>query len=189
MITTLLRPFSYLTIRHETGLPQWINWWVPAAFAGAVVSTAWLLQASVDVTSSNGLIAKLLAFVQNLPGFYIAALAAIATFANPDMLKLMPGVPPTIRVMYHGQLTTVELTRRRFLTSMFAFLTASSIGVTLLSIAALALAEPVKAAVVPQMHGPIKAIFCFVHLTFVGQMVTVTLWGLFYLGERIHTPD
>jgi hypothetical protein len=105
------------------------------------------------------------------------------------MDKLMPGNPPTIVVTYNGAKTTVSLTRRRFLCSLFAFLTASSLALTLFSIFALAFARPIAAVIPAGAHDAFKALFSFVYLAAIAQMTSVTLWGIYYLGERIHTPD
>lgn len=185
----LFRPYAYLTIRHESFLPQWINWIIPALLATLVVCLVLLLGVNVDVFGGSGLVSKFLGFLQSMPGFYIAALAAIATFNNADMLKVMPGTPPEMKISYNNAVQVVRLTRRRFLSSMFAFLTVSSISLTLISIAALSLAEPIKSITPPVAWSGFKLVFGFTYLLLVAQLIMVTLWGLFYLGERIHTPD
>lgn len=189
MFIELTRPFSYLSIRHESSLPTAVNWWLPALCSFGVVSLVWGFGFNVDVFGSNGLMSRILSFVQSLPGFYIAALAAISTFNNPDMDKLMPGKAPTMEVHYNGSLSTVKVTRRRFLSSMFAFLTASSLMLTLLAIATTALAEPVKVALPLAAHIFFKTGLMFSYLLLFFQLTTVTFWGLYYLGERLYTPD
>jgi hypothetical protein len=189
MLADLLKPFAFLGIRHPTRAPIFVCWVLPF-FVSILFSLAALaLGLNVDVFGANGMISRVLGFVQNLPGFYVAALAAIATFSNEDMNKYMPGVPPTMKVLHNGKPTTVGLTRRRFLSSMFAYLTALCICLTLASIAALAVADPLKQLLAVNTYLPIKVLFSLIFLTFLLQMICVTMWGLFYLGERIHTPD
>lgn len=188
MLVQILRPFSYLAIRHASRLPFYVNWVVPFIVAIFLVSLfSWGVRA--DFFSGNGLLSKLLGFLQSLPGFYIAALAAISTFNNPDMLKPMPGDTPTMKVLYGGGLEVVRLTRRRFLSAMFAYLTALSIFLTLAAIFGLGIAQPIKDLLPATVHEIVRFLAGSVFFLFVGQMVCVTLWGLFYLGERIHTPD
>lgn len=189
MLTDLLRPFSFLTITHPTKKPIFVNWVVPAIAAAIVVSGMVSIGISIDVFGSNGLLSRLLGFIQSLPGFYIAALAAIATFNNRDMLKLMPGVPPIGTVNYNGFPERVPMSRRRFLSSMFAYLTALSICLTLGAVVMLALADPVKSLLPQEAHPWIKAGVFFLFIGFVFQMVAVTLWGLYYLGDKLHTLD
>lgn len=189
MLVQILRPFSYLAIRHNSRLPLYVNWAIPALLSGfAVVGLSWL-GLRVDFFGQIGLFSKLLGFLQSLPGFYIAALAAISTFNNPDMLKLMPGEAPTMKIIYGGGLEVVKLTRRRFLSAMFAYLTALSIFLTLAVMLGLTVAQPFKDLLPLHFWEAARFIFGFAFLLFVAQLVCVTLWGLFYLGERIHTPD
>lgn len=189
MLLELLRPFSYLTIRHRSMMPYWVNFFLPTVAATVAVALVWLLDLRVDVFGANGLVSKMQSFVQGLPGFYIAALAAIATFNNPDMDKAMPGESPTMFVTYNGARTKVKVTRRRFLSVMFAYLTACSLMLTLISVATVSLADPLTSVLPKQVFGTAKVLFCTAYLTCVAQLVFVTLWGLFYLGERIHTPN
>lgn len=189
MLLELLQPFSFLTIKHESGNPRTVNWIAPLVIAAVILGIGASAENPIDVFGVNGMLSRLLGFAQSLPGFYIAALAAIATFNNRDMLKLMPGVPPEGTIYYGGHKQRVKMTRRRFLSSMFAYLTALSIGLTLLAIALLTIAEPVK-SLLPVTWLPFaKAGVTYFFMVFLCQMVTITLWGLYYLGDRLHTPD
>jgi hypothetical protein len=189
MLGDLIRPFAYVTLKHPSNTPKLVNWTVPVGISLLAAVTVWWSGAYIDMLGPNGVVSRVLGFVQNLAGFYVAALAAIATFSSSDMDKLMPGEPPTMKVRYHGHLQTVKVTRRRFLSVMFAYLTALSLLLTLGSIAALAIADPLAHALSDQATGVLKAIFSVGYLGVLAQMTCVTLWGLFYLGERIHTPD
>ena len=189
MLADLLKPFAFLGIRHPNRAPLFVCWVLPFIVSILFSLAALLLGLNVDVFGANGMISRVLGFVQNLPGFYVAALAAIATFSNEDMNKYMPGVPPTMNVVHNGKPTKVGLTRRRFLSSMFAYLTALCICITLVSITALAVADPLKQLIAANAYLPIKIFFALIFLASLLQMICVTMWGLFYLGERIHTPD
>ncbi len=189
MFVELTRPFSYLSIRHTSSLPAVVNWWLPVLISSAIVLSGWAVGLNVDVFGANGVVSRVQSFVQSMPGFYIAALAAISTFNNPDMDKLMAGGAPTMSVHYNGSLSQVKVTRRRFLSSMFAYLTAISLILTLLSIAALGIAEPITAILPSRIHGLVKGGFTLMYLAVFIQMTTITFWGLYYLGERVYTPD
>ena len=189
MLTDLLRPFSFLTISHPTRKPLIISWLTPALIAALIVGVGALINHNVNVFGASGLINRVLGFIQSLPGFYIAALAAIATFNNRDMLKLMPGIPPVGTVDYNGFPERVPMTRRRFLSSMFAYLTALSIVLTLFAVGMLAVAEPIKAALPVASYPFVKGAVTYFFLMFTCQMVAVTFWGLYYLGDKLHTPE
>lgn len=189
MLRELCRPFSYLSVRHPSGSVAFVNWWLPLAISGAGAMLWWYFRGSVDTFSSSGFFTKVLGFVQSLPGFYLAALAAVATFQKSDMDLLMPGVPPKANILYNGSMVEVALTRRRMLCIMFAFLTVESFGLTLGAITITTFASAVKGWLPEMMHEWVRLGGVFSYLVFLCQMLTVTLWGLFYLGERMHTPD
>lgn len=147
-----------------------------------------LLGVDVNVFGSQGLLDRLLTFVQTLAGFYIAALAAVSSFNSPHLDREMPSPAPTMYITYNGNMQLVSATRRRFLTSMFAYLTSLSFLFSLAAIATMVLAPVLK-------QNCVGAVF-FLHWFGAGffllalfQMTCVTFWGLFYLGERMITPD
>lgn len=185
----LVRPFAFLTIRHPSRLPGVINWLAPLVLALLVLAALLIPSVSINVYGPQGLLERLLGFVQTLAGFFIAALAAVSSFNSPHLDKIMPHPAPTMLIKHNGVLQPVQATRRRFLTSMFAYLTAVSFLFTLMAIATLTVVPavrevwPVDVVVVVRSVG----VFFFLFVTF--QMVLVTFWGLFYLGERMLTPD
>ncbi|CAM5457876.1 hypothetical protein TMEC54S_03496 [Thauera mechernichensis] len=143
----------------------------------------------INAFGEQGLLARLLAFVQTLVGFYIAALAAVASFNSRHLDRVMPSPPPTMRVKYNGSLQTVPLTRRRFLCAMFAYLTALSFLFSIAAITVLSLATSVAAVAPATMTVVLKPVTLALFLLAIFQMTSITFWGLFYLGERILTPD
>ena len=91
-------------------------------------------------------------------------------------------------IKYNCVMQEVPATRRRFLTSMFAYLTAVSFLFSIGAIAVVVLAPALKQTlgdVAPHLHWIGLVTFLFVLF----QMTCVTFWGLFYLGERMLTPD
>lgn len=189
MIATLLRPLGYLRIKHNGSTLPWMNWGVPAVASGAIVAGAAYLMPSVNVFHTGGVLDKLLSFVQSLPGFYLAALAAVATFNRPDLDSVMSGTPPRAEIINaQGNPQEVSLTRRRFLCMMFSYLAALSFAFTIAAIAGLAIADPLANAVGPQWSAALRFVGAFAYIMLLAQMLVVTLWGLYYLGERMHTP-
>lgn len=166
-----------------------VNWAIPFLLAACLVFGIGASNIQVAILGDSGLVSKTLGFVQNLPGFYIAALAAIATFQNSDMTKPMPGVPPTGIIVHNGEESRQPFTRRLFLSSMFAYLTALSIILTVFGIAILALGDPIRTELAEWLRRPAKAALAFVFIGLAAQLLTVTMWGIYYLGERLHIPD
>lgn len=189
MLSDLIRPFAYLTIKHPSHIPLWVNWLVPGLFAIFSSVALWRMGLAVDLFGDNGLLARVLGFVQTMVGFYIAGLAVIAAFNSEHMDTIMPGTPPTMKVKYNGALTEVPATRRRFLCSMFAYLTALTFIASVVAIFALVLAKPISPLLADSVRVWLKT-GVFGSVVFVSvQMTTITFWGLYYMGERMLTPD
>lgn len=189
MIGHLLRPLAYLSIEHQQ---KWmVDWLYP--FILAIISTGLLFLirqwGEVSFYRDGALVSKVLSFVQSLPGFYIAALAAIATFNKTDIDKTMPQPAPKLDIVVQGKSVAIELTRRRFLCSMFAFLTAESLIIIVLAILSQTLYVPLKEVICVKYHALASFVFMMIFMVAFWQLLVVTFWGLFYLGDRLHQPD
>jgi hypothetical protein len=144
----------------------------------------------MNVWGADGIISSTQGFVQGLPGFYIAALAAIATFGQQTTLdKVIPSPTPTLHTSYSGTWVEMKLTRRRFLCLMFAYLTAVSIVLSLLAYYCRAIAAPARVLLPASIVDSVSFLLLATYLLFLFQLVVVTLWGLYYLGDRMHQPD
>lgn len=189
MFRHLLRPLSYLSIEHKQ---KWkVDWIYPLVLASLSTGVLFWLKrhGNIPLYADGAVIAKILGFVQGLPGFYIAALAAIATFNKTDIDKTMPSPAPKLDIMVQGKVVPIELTRRRFLCSMFAFLTAESLILIVLAIFGQAIYLPVKILLPVNFHVWISAIYMLFFFFAFWQMLITSFWGLFYLGDRLHQPD
>ena len=200
MLNVLLRPFGYLSIQHSDPIHKWINWRIPTVFA-LLTGSCWFAPTALDhfgfltplpadIWSNSGLVSKIQSFVQSLPGFYTAALAVVATFGSKNMLKVMPGEAPRMKFLVEGKMTeALELNRRLFLSSMFAYLTALSFLLTIGAAIGVTVAPIVKSMLLPWAILYVSAFATSVYILFFIQMLTVTGWGLYYLGERMHLSD
>jgi hypothetical protein len=183
MLKVLISPLTYLQIRHEA--KRWADWFYPLFFTA--LSTYLILKYGRPgaIGGQEGLLAKLLVVSSVLPGFYIAALAAIATFNRADIDDLMPAPTPTIVHRIGGQKNTIELTRRRFLTHLFAFLCFESLAVMVTCMfASIVGASILGNFIEPAAYG-LKVGFLFLLLLLFWQMLFGTLLGLYYLGDRL----
>ncbi len=131
---------------------------------------------------------RVLSLIQTLPGFYLAALAAVATFDRPGMDKVTAGDPLIGPIRMTGGVVMEALTRRRLLCMMFSYLVALSLIVALVGTMGVAVAAPVSHLLHEAAIFWLRLGVMYVFLLLVWQMVTITLWGLFYLGDRVHTP-
>ena len=196
----LLRPFAYLSIRQDDAIHVWVNRGAPAC-AALLTGLCWLFPVAIDyigyikphpvnVWGGGGLIDKIQGFVQSLPGFYTAALAVVATFNTPEMQKIMPGRPPTMKFLVEGRMTgELQLNRRLFLSAMFAYLTALSFLLTIIGAVGTTIAPAIQASLIPAAIPWFSAATASLYVFFFVQLLTVTGWGLYYLGERMHLND
>ncbi len=176
----LCRPFSYLRIQHSD---KWVyDWLIPLCLTLCTLGVAWLCIPIANIGGKQGLISDITGFIANLPGFFIAALAAVVTFTSADLDKTMPD-NPTIEVHYQGQPLAVVITRRRFLCVLFSYLTASSILIVIGAKIGIYIEVSADYFVTVTWFG-----FFFFCLA-LWQMLTATMLGLYYLGERLHTPN
>ena len=185
----ITRPLSYLQIEHQQ---KWkFDWLIPLVFAVISTGVLFLLRDYLDIYSSEGLISQVLSFIQILPGFYIAALAAISTFNKNDIDQIMPEPTPKMEILIQGQKNTIDLTRRRFLCMLFAFLVAESIIVALLAIFALNFAGAIKSLLNIHLYIQIgiSHFFIFIFSLLFWQLIVSTFLGLYYLGDKMHHPN
>jgi hypothetical protein len=131
-----------------------------------------------------------------LPGFFIAALAAVSTFERRTLDVIMPDPAPRLALRTRGEDETVELTMRMFLSHLFAYLTTYSFFLALLCVACEAIAPSIFLVI--QNVGPDYhfLVMLVIKLTYVGavswilaNIVTATLFGMYFIAERMHRPN
>lgn len=179
VIAQLFAPAKYMRVRDAANLKVVIDWLVPLTITAVVCWLAVLAPRSFAIVGENGFSERLSGLLEALVGFYIAALAAVATFPNTSLAA------PAYRITLNGK----RLVRRNFLCYLFGYLAFIAIGLYLASLFA-PLAVGVFQAigfgpVMDFLRGLLKAgylLACF-------QMFSVSLLGLYYLTERIHEVD
>lgn len=173
---------------------KWFTSYIPAACAGIGGVVFLMLPIEPALFGASSLTHHVISFVTTLPGFFIAALAAVATFQRTNLDEIMPAPTPTLVMRTRGADEAVELTMRMFLTHMFAYLTALSFLTALFCIVADLVAPNVTLMV--DMVAPWNALlentlqFAYVLIVvwLVSSIVCTSLYGLYFLGERMHRP-
>lgn len=185
MLGVIVSPLAYLRIQHPS---KWVlDWLYPSIFAILSVALIWQFGKAGTIAGQSGLLDRLILVSSVLPGFYIAALAAIATFNRPDIDTVMPSPTPTLKVEIGGRPNVIDLTRRRFLAYLFAFLCWESLALLILCVFAGISAERFMAMV--GSYGPYaKYGFLFALLLLFWQLIFATFLGLYYLGDRLNRP-
>ncbi|MEW9807030.1 hypothetical protein [Mesorhizobium marinum] len=183
----LLRPLAYMSIRDDS---KWkIDILLPMLFSILATCTIYALPVAPVIFGKDGVIQLLMGLFQILPGFYLTALAAVATFNRPDMDNLLPDPAPTVEVSVRGRSTKIELTRRRMLSMLFGYLTFLSFGIYFVSLAAQIGAPSVVAMTPAWLLWYVRCAFSVGFGFLLWQMIFITLFGLYQLSDRMHQPD
>lgn len=195
MFSYTLKAFDFLWIKYPSPSPNLnsILYIIPAVLSLAFC----LFFGFIDYKSLNPLgvnvfthkaFDNISTFVQILPGFYIGSLAAIASYANPNMDNMMTTPTPYLEEPMTGGTRESRLSRRRYLTLMFGYLSAISI-ISAIFIFFVRLAYDVNIFPVSTfwyniIYYPILFLFFVVFC----QMLLITLFGIYYLADRMHRP-
>ncbi|MEC4767918.1 hypothetical protein LPL18_011340 [Halomonas sp. CUBES01] len=177
----ITRPLSYLSIKHED--KYLYDWVFPFSILILGVIAAYFLDLNlVDLIRFS---TSLGSFVSNLPGFFIAALAAVATFNRKDIDKDMVGErPPTVETLIGDRKVNMVLTRRRFLCMLFSYLTALSIVLSIIGFIPTSFVFFENEELGVSLITVLVYLIAFYMLFF--QLIVSTLYGLYYLGDRVH---
>ena len=174
----LLTPINYLRIKSSDGSKVVIDWLVPA-FIAIGICVGWLYYPSViRLAGSGGLVESVGALMQVLVGFYVASLAAVATFQSSSLDENVIGMT----------LKGAPIKRRQFLAYLFGYLALLSL---VLFVLMLFRGVPAAAAssLTGEWHTFVMFLFALAHQIVFWQMISVTLLGLHYLADRIHRSN
>lgn len=191
MLSLLYRPLIYLQIKTKDKYKVKLDYYLPVIISVILSSILLWLYASQSVNIfafDNKLISSISGFVQILPGFFIAALAAIATFPSTSMNDPMPGNSPYLSNSSLTDDGEDKLSRRRFLCYLFSYLTyISIIGFFLITIIVFLHSFSMGLPNIVVYVG--YYLSCFISFFILIQITCLTFIGLWYLGERIHIND
>jgi hypothetical protein len=194
LIYELSRGFAYRRIEHD-GMRAYTTW-LPLVIAAILVGLYVIVPVKPKLVGSNGVASSLLTLVSTLPGFYFAGLAAVSTFGNPTMDKVMPSPAPKVDIRVAGKAVKVELTRRLFLSYLFSYLVIVSLTMCFALVALISLSDESIALHAAIAHGADAEWPWFALKGVVGTVLTFgfasllvsTLHGIFFLTEKIHQP-
>lgn len=183
-IYQLTRPFAFLSVNGPS-LSVYKLWGplVLALISTAIVS---LLPSGINTVGQDSLSSFLAQLFATLPGFYIAALAAIVAFQGGDLDKDMPHT--TAIITANRDTSRVEITFRVFLCYLFSYLTALSlIGFGICVIGSL-LVPSVESGLAdaPNAFEWIELVYIFIVSLITFGVVLCTIQGLYFLAERVH---
>lgn len=188
----LTRPVAFLTAKGPT--LRLYRDWLPLGGAVAGVAAYAALPVDIKLVGPDSASAVMSPLFAGLPGFFIAALAAVSTFQGGDLDRDMART--TIWISVNGDSTDTPVTLRVFLSHLFAYLTVLAVlgfllcgGATLLASNMehfKALAHKTKTPLDDSAWFIARNVFIFTLAIITNSVLTCTSLGLYFLAERIH---
>lgn len=177
----ILTPLTFLRLQSpDLRTYQWI---MPSLLALAGLAAFYLLPVAPPLFTEKGLVNTINGLLNTLIGFYIAALAAVATFNNSALDQVMKGRPPTLANHRQGERSEEKLTRRRFLVILFGYCAFTSIMLFAFGVISLIVAPSLAQSTwLPVL----RAAWLLIYFAMAASLFIVTLLGLHYLIERMH---
>lgn len=192
MMELILKPLAYLSIKwaiddvNGKNKKPIFDWFLPLTFA---ILVTFFLYITLDLESvsfkiffeSKGF-EVLGNFILALPGFLFAALTAVVSFGNKE-LDITAKVNPPINKDGH------EISRRRYLSNAFSYLTFLSLVllITTVFINYAYSSNILKLGLSWYKFGYL--ITALIYFTFVFQMLFVLIITLYYIGDKVHQPS
>lgn len=140
---------------------------------------------NINIAGDKGLLDKLNGLIGILVGFFIAALAAVATFDRPTMDEPMPGEPPILIIKERGEEYKIKLSRRVFLSQLFGYLSLASFLLYLVGIGIQLVCEDAK-DIPPGVMAVARPAVLFPYMFVASNVAVNTALGVYYLSYRIH---
>lgn len=192
MMELILKPLAYLSIKwaiddvNGKNKKPIFDWFLPLTFA---ILVTFFLYLTLDLESASFKIffeskgfEVLGNFILALPGFLFAALTAVVSFGNKE-LDITAKVNPPINKDGH------EISRRRYLSNAFSYLTFLSLVllITTVFINYAYSSNIFKLGLSWYKFGYLST--ALIYFTFVFQMLFVLIITLYYIGDKVHQPS
>jgi hypothetical protein len=183
----LFVPMRYLRIVHPEKFVYDVVLPIGALIIG--VSVYNFLPVKPPLLGENGILTDIKDVLALLIAFFVAALAAIATFSRPGLDDVMKGSnPPRIPVKLMGKVYWQPVTRREFLCYLFGYLSSMSLSLFLTIVTVKAFVPSLHLWIEEATFLVLKNIFIAAFSAAAGHMLVATLLGLNYLTDRINRP-
>lgn len=174
-INKILTPVDYIRIKHPE--KRVFDFWIPLILSVIISVFLYILDKPIPILPKDGLVSVVNGILQILSGFYIASMAAVATFQKPGMDSKMDGTPPTLK----GK----ELTRRKFLTYLFGYLAFTSIFMYLAGGGLQLLNLTINHIAWLKIAG-IKYFLIALYLFIIANIICTTILGMYFMIDKMH---
>lgn len=180
---TLLSPLKYLRARNGHKF-AW-DWTIPAIVAVLGTVCLFVLPEPIAILGDKGFVYWVNELLKLLVGFYIASLAAVASFDRASLDQMIEGEGVMLKVLRNGEYVDRPLTRRAFISLMFGYLSLLAIALYCTGLLVSLLGGNIR-LISPNALMYLRAAFVLIYGFFFAQMLSITLAALFYLSDRIH---
>ena len=174
IVRKLIFPLAFLKVRHPD---NYIIYFIAPIFLSFIVFVFDLFLVKIQFFADNGLVVGITTLTGILTGFYIAALAAVATFNKPDMDEEMRGAPPDEKI---------SLTRRQYLCLLFGYLAFMSVSFYILGISASSIVGQIRGVVPDSYFFIVRHALILIYFSIFFNILCVTLLGIYFLTYGIH---
>lgn len=171
----LFKPLGYIKIKHPE--KTWFDLYLPLILASLITIVFAFLPKPITLIGKDGLISLVNGILQILSGFYIASMAAVATFQKEGMDDKMDGVSATI--------DGVDLTRRNFLTYLFGYLAFMSIAMYFFG-GFIQLAKSNISYLFDSIPFFVKYTFVGFYFFIIFNILFTTVLGMHFMIDKIH---
>jgi hypothetical protein len=194
-IRQLFSPLTYLRIRLGPGriyrTKRFYDFVLPTLF-GALTSLGYFsLHSQPALLGEHGLLNSISGLLQLLVAFFIAALAAVATF-DRDTMELPLRGSPALRSRWSNERqmdVDKNLTRRQFICHLFGYLSFVALMLFLSTIAANAVWPELSRSLSVIAQHWFKVILSTIFWVVLWNIVIQTVVGLYFLGDRMQHDD
>lgn len=174
----LLKPLYYLRIKHDQKFI--IDILLPVIIAAVALLLINNSPLQLKFVGNDGFVKFVNNLLQILVGFFVASLAAVATFQRSGMDEPMVGKCPT--------LNKKKVTRRQYLCYMFGYLSFMTISLYFIG-GILELIMPTLKLMLGDLFNQFRQIGIFIYLSLVANIILTTMLALHFLTDRLVRDD
>lgn len=186
--TVFLRTLNYIRIEH--GYRKQFHFVIPSVLSALILLPIFIFASDPNIFGQGGLLAGFSQLLAILAPFFIASLAAVATFAANETFdkKFKMAEPVQLNVLEKGKFKTRDISLRQFLSLLFGYC-----GVISLTLFLITLVGPIISSGLADFFGwwasCLGKIFFILFVFIFCHMITATLLGLYYLSDKMHRND
>jgi hypothetical protein len=199
----LLVPLNYLRIKHGRGIfhsKMTYDFVLPIIFSALTWLAFWFLDIPLRIFSNPDMTTRITDLLQLMIVFYMAALAAVATFERRGIDKPLKGGDAILHIRHHdgGGKRPKILSHREFICYLFGYLSFLSL-VLFMFLTIFDVVWPkfeehfaAQAAVHHFLIHMVDPIALFVFFVAVWQLIFTSLLGIYFLTDRLQVlsdPD